>query len=96
MGVNLNDCRRKANGQSYWFLAGKQVFAARVNLPAVVMPGRSYLRSSLAEMADAIADELSAAVADTLRGPQPAALCRRLFLLLSPMEQHQPRESKLP
>ncbi len=39
-------------------LGGKQVFAARVNLPAVAMPERSYMRSSLAEMADAIRDGL--------------------------------------
>ena len=31
-------------------IGGKQVFAARVNLPAVTLPERSYLRSSLAEM----------------------------------------------
>ena len=48
-------------------VGGKQVFAARVNLPAVTMPERSYLRSSLAEMAEEIADGLSEAVADTLR-----------------------------
>jgi hypothetical protein len=30
-------------------LGRKQVFATRVNLPAVTMPERSYLRSSLAE-----------------------------------------------
>jgi hypothetical protein len=35
------------------------VFAARVNLPAVTMPERSYLRSSLAETADAIRESLS-------------------------------------
>jgi phage gpG-like protein len=48
-------------------VGGKQVFAARVNLPAVTMPERSYLRSSLAEMAEEIAEGLSEAVADTLR-----------------------------
>jgi hypothetical protein len=31
------------------------VFAARVNLLAVTMPERSYMRSSLAEMADGLA-----------------------------------------
>jgi phage gpG-like protein len=46
---------------------GKQVFAARVNLPAVTMPERSYMRSSLAEMADEIADELSNAVVEAAR-----------------------------
>jgi phage gpG-like protein len=45
----------------------KAVFAKRVNLPAVTMPERSYLRSSLAEMAGEIAEGLSEAVADTLR-----------------------------
>ena len=35
-------------------IGGKQVFAARVNLPAIAMPERSYMRSSLAEMADEI------------------------------------------
>jgi len=48
-------------------IGGKQVFAARVNLPAVAMPERSYLRSSLAEMADEIRGELTAAVADAAR-----------------------------
>jgi len=47
-------------------LGGKQVFAARVNLPAVTMPERSYLRSSLAEMAGEIRDELSGAVAEAM------------------------------
>ncbi len=48
-------------------LGGKQVFAARVNLPAVTMPERSYLRSSLAEMADVIREEPSAAIVDAMR-----------------------------
>ncbi len=43
-------------------IGGKPVFAARVILPAVMMPERSYLRSSLAEMADEIKDELHEAV----------------------------------
>ncbi len=47
-------------------VGGKQVFAARVNLPAVTMPERSYLRSSLAEMADAIREELTEAVVDAM------------------------------
>ncbi|MGB6537322.1 MAG: hypothetical protein WBF58_15315 [Xanthobacteraceae bacterium] len=45
-----------------FLVGGKQVFAARVQLPAIVMPQRSYMRSSLAEMADQIRDELAAAV----------------------------------
>jgi phage gpG-like protein len=48
-------------------VGGKEVFAARVNLPAMTIPERSYLRSSLAEMAEDIAGGLSEAVADTLR-----------------------------
>jgi phage gpG-like protein len=47
-------------------VGGKQVFAARVNLPAVTLPERSYLRSSLAEMAGEIRDELSGAVAEAM------------------------------
>lgn len=43
-------------------VGGKQVFASRVNLPAIAMPERSYMRSSLAEMADEIRDGLSEAV----------------------------------
>jgi phage gpG-like protein len=45
-----------------FLVGGKQAFAARVNLPAIAMPERSYLRSSLAEMADEIRDGLSEAV----------------------------------
>jgi phage gpG-like protein len=48
-------------------IGAKQVFAARVNLPAVTMPERSYMRSSLAEMADEITDELSDAVAEAMQ-----------------------------
>jgi phage gpG-like protein len=44
-----------------FLVGGKQAFAARVNLPAVTMPERSYMRSSLAEMADDIRDELTKA-----------------------------------
>ena len=47
-------------------IGGKQVFAARVNLPAIAMPERSYMRSSLAEMADEIRDGLSEAVVETM------------------------------
>lgn len=35
---------------------------ARANLPAIAMPERSYMRVSLAEMADEISDGLSEAV----------------------------------
>ena len=48
-------------------IGGKQVFAARVNLPAVTMPERSYLRSSLAEMAEEIVEGLSDAVVEAIR-----------------------------
>jgi len=48
-------------------IGGKQVFAARVNLPSVAMPERSYMRSSLAEMADAIREELAEAVVEAMR-----------------------------
>jgi hypothetical protein len=48
-------------------VGGKQVFAARVNLPAVTLPERSYLRSSLAEMAGEIAEGLGAAVVEAMR-----------------------------
>jgi phage gpG-like protein len=47
-------------------VGGKQVFAARVNLPAITMPERSYMRSSLAEMADEITDGLSEAVVEVM------------------------------
>ncbi len=47
-------------------LGGKQVFAVRVNLPAVAMPERSYLRSSIAEIADAIREEPSAEIVDAM------------------------------
>jgi phage gpG-like protein len=47
-------------------VGGKQVFAKRVNLPAVTMPGRSYLRSSLAEMTGEIVEGLSEAVAEAM------------------------------
>jgi phage gpG-like protein len=50
-----------------FMVGGKQVFAARVNLPAIAMPERSYMRSSLAEMADEIGDGLREAVVDALQ-----------------------------
>jgi phage gpG-like protein len=45
---------------------GKQVFAGRVNQPALTMPERSFMRSSLAEMADAIAAQLTEAVVEAM------------------------------
>lgn len=56
----------KANALAF-AIDGKQVFAARVNLPAVTMPQRSYLRSSLAEMADEIREELTEGVVRAMR-----------------------------
>jgi phage gpG-like protein len=50
-----------------FLVGGKQVFAKRVNLPAVTMPERSYLRSSLAEMAGEIAEGLREAVGEAMR-----------------------------
>ena len=47
-------------------VGGKQVFAAQVNLPAVTMPERLYLRSSLAEMAGDIAEGLSEAIVEAI------------------------------
>jgi len=49
-----------------FLIGGKQAFAARVNLPAIAMPERSYMRSSLAEMADEIGEGLSEAMAKVL------------------------------
>jgi phage gpG-like protein len=45
-------------------VGGKQVFAARVGLPAIAMPERPYLRSSLAEMADEIREGFAKAIID--------------------------------
>ena len=49
-----------------FIVGGKQVFAARVNLPAIAMPERSYMRTSLAEMADEIRDRLSEAAIEAM------------------------------
>ena len=45
---------------------GKQVFAAHVNLPAITMPERSYMRSSLAGLADEIREGPSEAVVEAM------------------------------
>jgi phage gpG-like protein len=50
-----------------FLVGGKQAFAARVQIPAVTMPERSYMRSSLAEMADEIQDELAATVVEAIQ-----------------------------
>jgi phage gpG-like protein len=47
-----------------FLIGGKQVFAQRVQIPAIDMPERSYLRSSLADMADEIQEGLREAVHD--------------------------------
>jgi predicted GNAT superfamily acetyltransferase len=49
-----------------FLVGGQQAFAARVNVPKVTMPERSYLRSSLAEMADEIRDGLIEAATDAI------------------------------
>jgi len=49
-----------------FLIGGKQAFAARVQIPAVAMPARSYMRASLDEMADAIREELSEAVGEAV------------------------------
>jgi hypothetical protein len=50
------------------FIAGgATVYARRVQHPGSTIPERSYLRSSLAEMAGPIAEELKAAVTGALR-----------------------------
>jgi phage gpG-like protein len=47
-------------------IGGKQTFAARVQMPTVTMPERSFMRSSLGEMADEIKDELTGVVVEVL------------------------------
>jgi hypothetical protein len=58
-------CRTK-RGRSPSPAAERRPFAKRVNLPAVTMPQRSYLRSSLAEMAEEITEGLGEAVTGAL------------------------------
>ena len=54
------------------FLAGgEQVFARVVRHPGSHIPARSYLRSSLAEMAGRIESEMKAAVVAALQGARP-------------------------
>jgi phage gpG-like protein len=55
-------------GRALAFLVGgKQAFAARVEIQAVTMPERSYMRSSLAEMADDIRDGVGDTVANAVQ-----------------------------
>jgi phage gpG-like protein len=49
-----------------FLVGGKQTFAARVSMPTVTMRERSYMRSSLAEMADEVKDEMAGAVLKVL------------------------------
>ncbi len=49
-----------------FLIGGKQAFAMRVNLPAIEMPARSYLRSSLADMTDEIRAGMNEAVLEAL------------------------------
>ncbi len=48
-------------------VGGKQAFAAHVNLPAITLPERSYLRSSLAEMTDDIKEELAQSLTEAMQ-----------------------------
>jgi phage gpG-like protein len=48
---------------------GKQVFAKIVHHPGSTIPQRSYLRSALADMRDAIVDALTQAAVDGLAAP---------------------------
>lgn len=48
-------------------IGGKPAFATRVNLPAITMPERSYMRSSLADLADEIGEGLSEAVVEAMQ-----------------------------
>jgi phage gpG-like protein len=49
-----------------FLVGGKQAFAARVQIPAVTMPERSYMRSALVEMADEIRDGLAEAAMEAV------------------------------
>jgi len=50
-----------------FLVGGKRAFAARVQIPAVTMPERSYMRAALAEMANEIRDEFGTAVAEAIQ-----------------------------
>lgn len=49
-------------------MGGKMMFRKRVNIPAVKMPQRSFLESSLRQMAPEIRETLAKEVGDELRG----------------------------
>jgi len=56
------------NGKALYFqMAGKPVFAKRVNHPGSTIPERSYLRSSLAEMKEEIIDGMAEAIREGAR-----------------------------
>jgi phage gpG-like protein len=50
-----------------FIVGGKRVFATRVQIPAVTMPERSYMRASLAEMAETIREGLGEGIGEALR-----------------------------
>lgn len=50
-----------------FIIGGKQVFATRVQIPAIQMPERSYLRSALTDMADEIKEGMREAVNEGLK-----------------------------
>ncbi len=57
------------NGQALAFMwRGKQAFFKKVNHPGSVMPERSYMRSSLADLKDEIVERMKRAVVE---GAQP-------------------------
>lgn len=57
------------NAKALKFISsGKTVFAKRVNIPAVQMPERSFLRTALNEMESEIATQLTAAVMKEFKG----------------------------
>jgi phage gpG-like protein len=49
-----------------FLVGGKQTFAARVLIPTVTVPERSYMRSSLTELADEVRDELIGTVTEVM------------------------------
>lgn len=50
-----------------FMMGGKQVFFKHVNVPAVTMPERSFMRSTLGDMQSEIVDGLKAAVREGLQ-----------------------------
>lgn len=60
---------KKAKALAF-MVGGKQIFAAIVHHPGSVMPERSFMRSSLADMRDEIIDGLRQAAIDAMNGDQ--------------------------